>query len=263
MTLSTPALVAHNIPWAGLGNRVRFTLSAQVIAERERRAFYYSWPVGPAFGAAFTDLWDYRAAEVPADVEPPTLTEKDDLTLLRDKQTWSVRSASPLRENGADVPWGDVLARLTPAPELAHRIDDFRREHLPGRYVGVQVRANEKTHAKTLEASPVSWFTGRMREILDADPRARFFLSCDEPGAQEQILSEFPSAVALHDKGGYNSREGIRASVVDLHLLAGATHLLGPYWSSFVDLAWIMSGKAINLETSQRTNKAQTAVPSA
>jgi hypothetical protein len=256
--VSRPALIAENIAQAGLGNRIRFTLSAQAIAEAEGRHFYYVWPTGPDFEPAFTDLWAYDQAELPARVVRSTLTEKDDLVALRKRDLWTVRSASELRGVSSARSWEDAFRALAPVAEVADRVGRFRAANLPGPYVGVQVRASERTHAKTLAASPVSWFIGRMREMLEVDPHTRFFLSCDSGTAQEAIRNEFPSAVALEEKGGYNTAEGVRASVVDLYLLAGSTHLLGPYWSSFVDLAWVLSGKAQPLETSRRLRPAVT-----
>ncbi|ADU47656.1 hypothetical protein [Intrasporangium calvum] len=257
--IETPAMVAVNAPWAGLGNRIRFTLSAQAVAEAEGRHFYYSWHVGSHFGAALTDLWQYEAVRVPAEGMPADLTEADDLTSLRDRDLWCVRSGSAIRGDGTEREWSEIFASLQPVAELAERISRFRREFLPGPYVGVQIRVNEKTHAKTLAASPVSWFTTRMREMITDQPETRFFLSCDEPEVQSAILSEFPMTVALGDKGQYNTFEGIRSSVVDLHLLAGARHLLGPYWSSFVEMAWLHSGRQQALETSRSLRRAGSA----
>lgn len=252
MSFESQQLIADNVPWAGLGNRLRFTLSARAVADSERRQFSYSWPVGDAFGAALTDLWEFHEIEVPRGAQAP-LTEKDDLTALRDQPVWHIQSAGVVRGDGSERSWETDLADLQLSPDLAQRVTDFRAENLPLNYVGVQIRVSEKTHAKTLEASPVEWFVTRMKQMVAADPDTRFFVSCDVPEAQEHLLGLFPTAAALHDKGRYNSREAISASVVDLEILAGSTHLLGPYWSSFVHTAWLMGGKAQALENSQST----------
>lgn len=251
----TRSLVAVNLPYAGLGNRLRFTLSAQAVAEAEGRAFSYVWPTSPDFDARFTDLWRFDATEIPGK-GGPYLAHTDDLTALRDEPEWVVKSASPIKGDGTERSWEARLAALPLAPHLADAVDQFHHDRLSGRYVGVQIRASVKTHEKTLDASPVSWFTGRMRDLLAADPDTRFFLSCDVPDVQAAVLAEFPSAVALPVPEGYNSRAGIEKAVVDLGILKDATHLLGPYWSSFVEMAWIMGGKRVDLEDSQRTKRA-------
>ena len=60
------SLVAVNGAWAGLGNRTRFTWSAQAIADAEGRDFAYVWPTRPGlFEPRLTDLWAYPAPQLP------------------------------------------------------------------------------------------------------------------------------------------------------------------------------------------------------
>ena len=82
------------------------------------------------------------------------------------------------------------------------------------------------------------------------DPRTHFFLSCDDAATERQIRETIPNVTSLAAKGGFNTVDGVRAAVADLYLLAGSTHLLGPYWSSFVELAWILGGRSQVLENS-------------
>lgn len=80
-----PALVAENVAQPGLGNRIRFTLSAQAIAAAQGRHFYYIWPTGPQFEPALTDLWEYDQRRLPPGAVRSTLTEKEDLRGLRER----------------------------------------------------------------------------------------------------------------------------------------------------------------------------------
>ena len=134
-------------------------------------------------------------------------------------------------------------------PAIRDRVA-LTRSQLPENYVGVQVRAAPTTHPTTLEASPVSWFIARMVELAREDPQTHFFLSCDDPAAERQIGEAVPNVTTLPAKGAYNTVTGVQAAVADLYLLGGSTHLLGPYLSSFVELAWILGGKAQVLENS-------------
>jgi hypothetical protein len=59
-----------------------------------------------------------------------------------------------------------------------------------------------------------------------------------------------PNVTTVGDKGGYNSLPGLRAAVADLYLLASSAYIVGPYLSSFVELAWILGGKSQVLENS-------------
>lgn len=266
--LQKRALIADNILSAGLGNRVRFLLSAQRVAEVEGRAFYWTWPTrAGVFEPHIHDLWHYDVGtELPADdvaavrSESPALPEDANLYAdgMADLDTWHLRSGKQVKARGGQDQWETLLRGLRPVEAITRRVDDLRASTPLGEqpYVGVMVRANDKTHRKTLDASPVEWFTDRMRAILDDSPQTAFFLSCDQPAVQDAVIAEFPSVYALDDKGGYNTTDGVRASIADLYLLAGSNHLLGPYWSSFVTLAWRLSGKVQDLENSRHTKRA-------
>jgi hypothetical protein len=124
-------------------------------------------------------------------------------------------------------------------------------EHLAGRpYVGVNIRAHAVSHAVTRDASPVEWYVDRLTEISRDWPDVRFFISCDVPEVQEMISAKIPGCFGQVDKGGYNTLEGVRSSVVDLYLLASAGYLIGPHYSSFVHLAEYLNGEVLDLETS-------------
>lgn len=251
------SLVAVNGAWAGLGNRIRFTLSAEAIAAAEGRDFAYVWPTRAGlFEPELTDLWHYGGAQLPWGSVVPTMTEHRArlsrhrlLTDLRSAREWAVLGTSVLHGDGREASWERRFPTLAPVPEISELVDRVRAI-LPGRYVGVQVRAARTMHETTAAASPVGWFVSRMQQIVHDDPSTHFFLSCDDPTTEQLIRDAFPHVTTLADKGRYNSLEGLRAAVADLYLLASAAHLLGPYLSSFVELAWVLGGKAQVLENS-------------
>lgn len=256
--MTTPrSLVAVNGAWAGLGNRIRFTLSAEAIAAAEARDFAYVWPTSPGlFEPAFTDLWDYRAPRLPWGSVVPTMTEhrahlsrKRALTDMRAVSDWVILGSSVLHGDGREAPWESRLPDLVPVNAIQDQVERTR-SRLPERYIGIQVRASRTSHPATLEASPVSWFLARMGELVRDDPKTHFFLSCDDPATERQIREAIPNVTALPAKGAYNTVDGVRAAVADLYLLAGSMRLLGPYLSSFVELAWILGGKSQVLENS-------------
>ena len=252
-----PSFVAVNGAWAGLGNRIRFTLSAEAIAAAEGRDFAYVWPTSSGlFEPAFTDLWDYPARRLAWGSVVPTLTEHRAhlsrhraLTDLRAAKEWVVLGSSVLHGDGREQSWETHLPCLTPVPAIQDRVE-LTRSRLPVHYVGVQVRAAPTTHPTTLGASPVSWFVSRMGELVREDRQTHFFLSCDDPAAERQIAAAVPNVTTLPAKGAFNTVAGVQSSVADLYLLGGSAHLLGPYLSSFVELAWILGRKAQVLENS-------------
>ena len=243
----------------GLGNRVRALLSAQVLAAQEDRDLHYVWSADRQFGPRVDQLWEFGAARrVPRSsaraisafvrfrgTDFSTITDRD-----RAQHLWQVRS------NGLEITmpdgapsWHERFRALEPVPEIADRVRLVFEEELRGRpYVGVQVRTHAVSHAKTTRSSPVEWFAARMHEIRAEQPDTRFFLSCDTAEAQSRLMRDFPGSVALDQKGGYNTVEGVRSSIVDLYLLAAAQHLVGASHSSFVEMAMFLNGGIVPFE---------------
>ncbi|WP_157549981.1 hypothetical protein [Microbacterium sp. Leaf161] len=103
----------------------------------------------------------------------------------------------------------------------------------------------------------MEWYIRRMRELHARDDSVSFFLSCDTREAEIEISSAVPNVSFVKKAGRYNSREGLIESVADLALLSKTDYILAPYWSSFADLAWQMSGRAMPIETSQGVKNAE------
>jgi hypothetical protein len=253
------SLIASVGRYSGLGNRMRTVLGAQSLAELERRHFAYCWPTGARFGTTLDELWDMKADTVPLwltrglslryPFRDGVLAWLDDDA--RAERIWQIRTGQPLALAPQATPWTERLRALRPAPEIGRRVEEFYGRHLRDHpYVGVMIRAHEVSHARTREHSPVEWFIARMHAIRAVDPRVRFFVSCDVAEVQDTVTAVFQSAVGLRDKGAYNSGAGIRSAVVDLYLLASSSHLLGPHYSSFPELALHLGGPALALETS-------------
>ena len=256
--LHGPSLVVSVKPYAGLGNRVRVLLSAQSLAEWESRSFAYCWPTGAPFGARLTDLWQVQLPKVPPLVARAMTVryrfhdEHDGWRqAARGDRVWQIRTSQPVALPPEAVPWQARLRNLVPVEPVAERVQTFFDRHLHGRpYVGVMIRAHEVSHALSREHSPVDWFVARMREIRSARPETAFFVSCDVPEVQDRIVAEFGPAFGLTDKGGYNTKAALTSAVVDLYLLASSSHVLGPHYSSFPELAVFLAGDRIALETS-------------
>lgn len=250
-------------PGSGLGNRVRALLSAAAIAQAENRNFYYHWPITNSFGARINELWALVPGEEITTPGPePVLTDTKvdgswrpaSIEHLRDERVISVSTAYALRGWGGERDWTEVLADLAVSPP----VQDILRLKYPDRptadaaVIGVQVRAHPTlTHPLTMEKSPVKWFIDRMLEIQAADDSIHFFLSSDTREAEAEIASAVPRVSFIEKEGKYNSRTGLIESVADLQLLSTTDRILAPYWSSFADLAWYMSGRAMPIETSQ------------
>ena len=252
-------VVAYTRKYHGLGNRLRVTLGAKSLAEYTGRRFAYTWPIGSKFGARMTELWEFPERRLPVTASRMLSLRypyrREDLAWMAaaaGEFVWQIRTPHALHLPPDAATWGAELRTLTPVDDLAERIRDFHHRHLAGPpYIGVMVRAHAVSNAETIAHSPVSWFVERMLQVRQDRPDIRFFVSCDTVDAQSQILETVPGSVALADKGAYNSKAALRSSVVDLYLLAGAAHLIGPYFSSFPEVAQQLAGDRVRLETSR------------
>lgn len=254
-------LVAYNGMDTGLGNRIRVVLSSQILAEQEGRQLLYVWPTGAKFGPRFTDLFDFQGGR-PLPRSASRLLGKRyayrDHSLewmtaaARGERVWQVRTGAPLSLPPGSPTWGERLRSLPPVADVAARVEDFFDRELRGeRYVGVMIRAHQVSHAETKKASPVEWFIERMQAIRADWPDTRFFVCCDVPEVQAHVFKTVGGCVGQDDKGAYNSTPGVKSSVVDLYLLAGANHLVAPHYSSFIHMAQHLGGDAISIQTSR------------
>lgn len=259
--LRLPAFVASSPMRNGLGNRLRFMLSCQAIAEAEGREFYYYWPVGEykgaRFGAHLTDLWHYSwgtALDKPLSSDSLRFfrSNESDLGSVRGDAVIQVAGDRVVPGFGNEAYWGDILADMEPTDAVMELADRAAANVNPG-YISVQVRAHPTlSPSTTLEKSPVSWFINRMQDIRDENPDAQFFLSSDTEEAHAEIAARFPDVVSIQKTGGYNTREALIESTADLVMLSRSSHILAPYYSTFAQLGWIMGGKSMLFEDSQR-----------
>lgn len=251
-------LIVASKPLHGLGNRVRLVLSGDALATATDRRFDYYWPVGPGFGARFTELWSFQES-IPAAVDvalrviapfrdPSQLVDDPAAARLR---IWHLRSGSALPLPPAAPDWRQAFAGLPLKPDLADAVRELHAAEFGDQpYVGVMVRTHPNAHELTKQHSPLSWYVDRMRELQSELGDIRFYLSCDTSAADAELRTLFRSATSLPKSGSYNSAQAIRESVVDLYLLAASCHILGPHHSSFPELAHFLTLGQVPLETS-------------
>ena len=250
-------VIASPRPWHGLGNRVRSVIGARALARRHDRRFAYAWPTGRTFGARFDELWRVTDPTVPelltrvAAVRYPFRDAS--LTWVsesKDQRIWQIRTAHALDFVEGTAAWEPELQSLSPVDDIASRVLDVHRRELDGApYVGVMIRTHAIAHAATIASSPTEWFIDRMRQMRVANPDLRFFVSADTEEALDAVSRSVVGCVGLRDKGTYNSRRALQASVVDLYLLAGSVHIVGPHHSSFPELAQRLAGPELTMET--------------
>lgn len=238
----------------GLGNRLRVLLGCLAYADHVGARFAYVWP-RKDFGARMGDLWAFAHPCLPTGlgrVARHLLTTSDEHLAdgAEGKRFRYVVTDQRIELPAGAGAWASYLCALEPRAEIADAVRETWARHLGGApYVGVMVRAHPSAHPTTTTTSPVDWFLHRMHEVRRALGDVSFFLSCDDPGAQQAIVDGVPGVLALQKHGRFNSRQGLEEAVVDLYLLASSGYLIGPFWSSFVELAHELGGRTATLET--------------
>jgi hypothetical protein len=247
---------------SGLGNRMRSLLGAKELADSRGWRFSYTWDNhSAALTAQLHELWDQdfdrssRLATMVRSLPSRTFLSGDERTWPSEADGWrriDVKTGDYIVDrHGSKLDWGKQFRQLRPAREVVRRINQVSESLGSAEFVGVMIRAHEASHPKTKEFSPVSWYENRMRELLEAAPQLKFYLSCDVPEVAEALVSKFPNAVTQRDKGGYNTTTGTQAAVADIYLLAASGGILRPYWSSFTTMSSELADQALVLEDSQ------------
>lgn len=265
MKRATKQLVSVSQMRDGLGNRVRLFASSAVLAEVAGREHRYVWPRGARFGADLSELWDVSGLASPMRASISNLLSfrypfRDEsfgwLNQEMDYESvWQIRSAHAIKLPLGVPTWGDVLRRLVPSGSVQdeiHKVHDLCVADRP--YVGVMIRANRKSHPKTLATSPLAWFRTRMKAVRTSWPRAEFYVSADIPEIPRELSREFKGVHWQVNKGRYNSKRALVCSVVDAYLLAGASYMIVPYYSSFPDLAIELSDGQVGVENPVETH---------
>ncbi len=257
--LRGPSIISVTGKYHGLGNRLRAVLGAYSLAQFDKRRFAYTWPVGKEFGAHFHDLWEFDAPAAPTalpSVLRPLYPWRDHTLQWRQspasrQRIWQIRTAHALILPSGSTPWAEQLRSLQPVAAIRTDISKFYDQHFAGKpYVGIMIRTNPVAHAETLKHSPLAWFLARMANIRNLYPEILFYISADTPEAFRTVSNKFEGCFGLEEKGTYNSASALTGSVLDLYMLASSSHLIGPYYSSFPELAQSLAGPALTLETS-------------
>jgi hypothetical protein len=226
----------------GLGNRVRALLSAANIADELDRDFYFSWKRDANFKTSSSAVWKFPGAELSGLAGMPLGLRwgtQDPYSMgLPSRRVLVFRTPHAIESIPTQKSWQDRFRELRLPPERAAEIERFYVAELSGtRYVGVMVRASVTAHPKTRDTSPPQWFLDRMRQLRDEDSDIEFFLSCDHIPTTTWLTENISGVHSFPKQGLNDSRQGIIEAASDLYLLSGSSGLLGPYWSSFVDLA--------------------------
>lgn len=235
------------ILYSGLGNRMRVLLSHREAARGRGTAFAYVWRIDHRFQARLRSLWVPPRGQVSL---LSVLVER----LVAPAKSIIIRTQQPAEALSGRPGWQDRLRELEPSARVTRRVNEIsaQLDVGSGTWVGVMIRANAQAHPLTLDASPIAWYLDRMDALLESNSDTQFYVCCDDPRTQEFILQRYPSAHAQLNKGRYNSDRGVVSAVADLFLISRCARVLGPHWSSFLDMAEALAPAGAIFETSQQ-----------
>ncbi len=102
--------------------------------------------------------------------------------------------------------------------------------------VGVHIRGTDHEVAK--KNSPVDMFIDIMRHELENNPNVRFYLSTDEIGIQNTIVSLFGDKIITYEKNFIRETEdGLLDGIIDMLCLSFCSKIYGSYSSQFSGFA--------------------------
>lgn len=108
--------------------------------------------------------------------------------------------------------------------------------------IGVHIRRSD--HSLSWQYSPTEAFERRMRNAVERNPQARFFLATDNPSDESALTRSLPGRILVRPKRSLdrNDPQAIADALADLWLLSRCDRIIGSYQSSFTDTAAAIGG---------------------
>lgn len=119
---------------------------------------------------------------------------------------------------------------------------------------GVHIRSTDNTMSQ--KHSPPSAFKNMIREKLQEESGALFFLATDSKLIENEFVAEFKENLLInnHDDFDRNSKVGIKNALIDMVCLSKTQKVYGSYFSSFSYISAKLSGIECENVISENTN---------
>ncbi len=260
---------------SGLANRMRVIASCMYWQAISNVTFHYYWPCDEGLKATFEDLFEplpnvpirplnrrlkiimlsqhwprifrhllwrfYRLflyRHILSDKEIRNLKKEDNIQSL-----YHILPNQPiLLTSCEEFGPNDIYFRyFQPVITIQERIAAIQSTFPPVIY-GIHIRQTDQIIS--IKYSPVSLFMDKMKEILETQPDAHFYLSTDDPTVERRFLDIFGDKIIRikHKSFERNSLKGMQEAVMDMYLLSKTSKIYGSYWSSYNQAAARISG---------------------
>ena len=246
------------VPFGGLCNRLRATVSARYVSERINKPVRVRWCSDFECAAHFDDLFEtidtpqfqvrhqtfYDDRPRRRNFRIPTLLrhlsyerqkewlrpwQGDDIYSIATsaKRVW-VSSCHEL----CDIP-DECYAVLRPSPLITERIQQTTAAFKGHETVGIHIRRTD--HKEAIADSATDDFRRVMNEEITQNDNVHFFLATDDLALREQLQCEYGHRITVQPL--YDVRrdttEGIQQAVCDLYALAATNRIYGSSISTF------------------------------
>jgi hypothetical protein len=159
---------------------------------------------------------------------------------------WNIRVLAENKTTYIDTchnfyPYHYNFSWIRPMPVIADKISDFEEKIRQRNCIGLHIRRTD--NVSSVENSPDHLFEKAIRDEIQRDPTAVFFLATDDEPTQSHFTGLFGKDRILIQpkKFGRDSVAAIRDAVVDWTLLTKCSKLYCSYYSSFSETAIAVS----------------------
>ncbi len=132
------------------------------------------------------------------------------------------------------------IHKFRPVPQLEERIEKACSS-FGAKTIGIHIRRTDSR--LSIEKSPDHLFFDKIRELIQKDDEAGFFLATDDAGLKARLQEAFPGKISSnHHKLGREDCAGIQNALVDIYCLSRTAKIYGSFYSSFSATAAMITG---------------------
>ena len=242
-------------PAGGLGNRLRATSSAHILAEITGRQLFLNWIPDPTCGARWDELFENPFPAFPADmaelqaasslvvdgpggqlsqaaVQAMIEAERPTVAVMTGQQLWHPPCADFKDRKSA------FYQSLVPVEAVREAVDEYRRRVNVSDMIGVHIRRGDLISdegANPFDISPTGMFVRECARQLQSGAANGLFLSTDSPRDERALRRAFGPRLHSRPKVSLNRNavDGIRDALIDWLLLSQTRFVIRSYFSSF------------------------------
>lgn len=142
-----------------------------------------------------------------------------------------------------DKEWFRTL--FVPTDEIAALVAQ-RCTAFTARTVGLHIRRTD--NRVSIAESPLALFTQKIDDELSQHPDTLFYLATDSEEVKAELRSRYGARIFTSPvRADRHSTAGMKEAVVELYTLARTQHFYGSYYSSFSDLAALLTNRPADI----------------